>query len=474
MPTFEFNLFRTELWRVLRAEFPTRPDPRNLAAEPIGESEGVTAFLSRHRRKWREETGEDPEVSPLMTMMFRTSVIEGLPVSVKNKLEDVVGLHAMAHLCFGDHVSHVMERFRKDEKKEKDQEKDIMLKVAKLQLGELTEKGKKKSGKIQAPVSGEQVEVISQDNVIVSGGAQNVAQPPTPQVVSPSTQVVPVSVQVISPGVQVVPQNAQVVSPGVQVVTPGTQVVTLMGPVMAWPSWGSYGCQQPPWQASNASYECFNKTKGNTPLENFPGRYDVIWHIDENSHWDADTPDRKSWEAAGTIANLSVVTAMWQGCENRTTGLPKLESYRAQDAVADFFWLCKGKQLRLKLPGGWTGLCARVKAVQEVAINKWDEKSSQDKKDEMKGKDRYKRDYRSDPAVALDSIGQPRGIPNEFKARSEVAAGFKSIFLWPTSNKNVEWINYIYHNQQRFINYTDACGEGFYFYYEWGYVLCNF
>lgn len=56
----------------------------------------------------------------------------------------------------------------------------------------------------------------------------------------------------------------------------------------------------------------------------------------------------------------------------------------------------------------------------------------------------------------MDAIGQPRGIPNEFKARSEIAAGFESIFLWPTINKNVEWINYIYYNQQRFINYMDS------------------
>ncbi len=43
----------------------------------------------------------------------------------------------------------------------------------------------------------------------------------------------------------------------------------------------------------------------------------------------------------------------------------------------------------------------------------------------------------------------------EFKARDEVKSGFESIFIWITQNKNTEWINYIYYNQQRFINYTD-------------------
>ena len=55
----------------------------------------------------------------------------------------------------------------------------------------------------------------------------------------------------------------------------------------------------------------------------------------------------------------------------------------------------------------------------------------------------------------LGSIAVPRGVPNEFKARNQVASGFESfLFWWATINKNVDWINYIYYNQQRFVNYT--------------------
>jgi len=71
--------------------------------------------------------------------------------------------------------------------------------------------------------------------------------------------------------------------------------------------------------------------------------------------------------------------------------------------------------------------------------------------------------YTKDASVYLDAIGQPRGIPHEYKARSEVLSGWKSLLLWVPVNKNTEWINYIYYNQQRFINYTDdalqALGE---------------
>ena len=56
-----------------------------------------------------------------------------------------------------------------------------------------------------------------------------------------------------------------------------------------------------------------------------------------------------------------------------------------------------------------------------------------------------------DPQVYIDSIG----VLNKFRTRNQVAARFESaLFWWSTINKNVDWINYIYYNQQRFINYT--------------------
>lgn len=76
-----------------------------------------------------------------------------------------------------------------------------------------------------------------------------------------------------------------------------------------------------------------NISKTNTPLGTFSGRCDVIW--------DADTPDRMSWQAAG-------FWLICQGCENRTIGLSRLKLYRAQDAVAYVFRLCKGKKRRMK------------------------------------------------------------------------------------------------------------------------------
>jgi hypothetical protein len=46
-------------------------------------------------------------------------------------------------------------------------------------------------------------------------------------------------------------------------------------------------------------------------------------------------------------------------------------------------------------------------------------------------------------------------FPNEFKAENHIAMAFKSVvFWWCTVNKNIHWINYIYYNQQSFVNYA--------------------
>lgn len=48
-----------------------------------------------------------------------------------------------------------------------------------------------------------------------------------------------------------------------------------------------------------------------------------------------------------------------------------------------------------------------------------------------------------DEKIYRDPIGVPRGVPDEFKARNQITAGFESLFWWVTINKNVDWINYI-------------------------------
>jgi hypothetical protein len=66
-----------------------------------------------------------------------------------------------------------------------------------------------------------------------------------------------------------------------------------------------------------------------------------------------------------------------------------------------------------------------------------------------------------DPHIYICVIEIPRGVPNEFKAKNQRAAGFRSVlFWWFTINKNVDWVNFIYYNQQRFVNHTRDATKG--------------
>ncbi len=63
--------------------------------------------------------------------------------------------------------------------------------------------------------------------------------------------------------------------------------------------------------------------------------------------------------------------------------------------------------------------CVSVRLLQEINLAQWGTEQSTNKED-----NRIRRGYEPDPKVYIDSIGQTRGIPNVFKARDEVKAGF--------------------------------------------------
>uniref|UniRef100_A0A8C5MGS4 Uncharacterized protein n=1 Tax=Leptobrachium leishanense TaxID=445787 RepID=A0A8C5MGS4_9ANUR len=125
-------------------------------------------------------------------------------------------------------------------------------------------------------------------------------------------------------------------------------------------------------------------------------------------------------------------------------------------SLGDVYWICGDLRVCSRLVGAWDGECALAKAIMPLHILPFD--------DDLPiahtpGLTRQRREANSvpgsfDPHVYLDVIGVPRGVPNEFKARDQVKAGFESLIPMITINKNVDWINYIYYKQQRFVNYT--------------------
>ncbi|XP_028254458.1 uncharacterized protein LOC114430585 [Parambassis ranga] len=74
-------------------------------------------------------------------------------------------------------------------------------------------------------------------------------------------------------------------------------------------------------------------------------------------------------------------------------------------------------------------------------------------------KRRSTRSWQGDDPTYIDSIGVPRGVPDEYKLVNQVSAGFESVLCWwCTINKNVDRINYIHFNVQKLGNKTE---EGF-------------
>ncbi|XP_072406914.1 uncharacterized protein [Chiloscyllium punctatum] len=123
---------------------------------------------------------------------------------------------------------------------------------------------------------------------------------------------------------------------------------------------------------------------------------------------------------------------------------------------ADLWWYCGGRVLQPTLPQKWTGTCAIVQlAIPFILVFEKQERPR------SSGRTERALETSFDDNIYLDAIGVPRGVPDEYKARNQIAAGFESsLFWWVTINKNVDWINYIYYNQQRFINYTRDAVKG--------------
>ncbi len=130
------------------------------------------------------------------------------------------------------------------------------------------------------------------------------------------------------------------------------------------------------------------------------------------------------------------------------------------------WWLCGDLKIRRNLQGVWKGQCTPINIVMPFKIIKG---LAGDIKEELKRVKQLSRTKHAvtspggsfDNRVWSDSIGVPRGVPDEFKGRDQIAAGFESLlFWWPTFNKNVDWINYLLYNQQRLVNYTTQAVRG--------------
>jgi len=122
-----------------------------------------------------------------------------------------------------------------------------------------------------------------------------------------------------------------------------------------------------------------------------------------------------------------------------------IDLYFGTRSVADIFWYCgEGSQIQDTLERCWEGVCVPVILSSTLSILARDDEPRRAKRDIV---DLF---YERDQNVVFGPLG-PRNIPSEFLAMSEMSLSYNPIFF-PESNGR--WINYLYYNQQRFINFT--------------------
>ncbi|KAK2811282.1 hypothetical protein Q5P01_000256 [Channa striata] len=183
--------------------------------------------------------------------------------------------------------------------------------------------------------------------------------------------------------------------------------------------------------AQGAKFVCFNRTYGNVSVGITPlncTKTHTLYPPLKPGH------SQSSEVAKGTIQD---------GVYGRRY---KRDAFDAgMNAMPDVYWMC-GKPTRT-LPANWTGVCALVMLAQEIHILPTG--ASDTAHFSTTQHHRMRRALQKllgsfDIEVYIDDIGVPRGSP---------------LCWWCTTNKNVDWINYLYYNQQRFINHThDAIG----------------
>lgn len=131
-----FAASRGRLCRALKETFPTNVHPDNILIEPLGEAENPRAYVSRTHQTWRNVTGNDPDLSRMDQSVLRGKILLGLPLPVRSKLAEVVGLGSMERRVYTDHIAHQVELYRKKDQDIKGQEQETLRKLNNIQLVE--------------------------------------------------------------------------------------------------------------------------------------------------------------------------------------------------------------------------------------------------------------------------------------------------------------------------------------------------
>ena len=145
-----FAANRGRVWRALRDTFPTNVHPDNILIEPLGQEENPRAYVSRAHQAWRNVTGNDPDLNQMERSILRVKILSGLPLPVRSKLAEVLGLGSMTQGVYTDYIAHHVELYRKKEHDQKEQDREVLRKLNQIQLVDNKKSEKKQALVIQS------------------------------------------------------------------------------------------------------------------------------------------------------------------------------------------------------------------------------------------------------------------------------------------------------------------------------------
>uniref|UniRef100_A0A3P9CGM2 ribonuclease H n=1 Tax=Maylandia zebra TaxID=106582 RepID=A0A3P9CGM2_9CICH len=154
----------------------------------------------------------------------------------------------------------------------------------------------------------------------------------------------------------------------------------------------------------------------------------------------------------GNAVKLGSLNSSW--CTEMTVMKPNFRP----TARADLWWWCGNNKLYDGFPRDASGLCALITLILPVLVTPVDlsikvHEVGHPSSSERRSKRSLIPGSAHNPTY-IDAVGIPRGVPDEYKLRDQVKAGWASILWMVEINANVDRINYIHFNVQLLANYT--------------------
>lgn len=135
--------------------------------------------------------------------------------------------------------------------------------------------------------------------------------------------------------------------------------------------------------------------------------------------------------------------------------------------LADIFWICEGEgRVKTRLTPNWEGMCAPLMLAGKVAIIRSLKKTPKPARRRralpITGPLQVK--WMEDPNVYISAYQEPIGVPEEHWSMSKdtilagqisgAFPGFGQAVNAYNLARNSKWVNYLWYNQQRFINFS--------------------